>query len=296
MKKRMNRKLKKIISKYNVVLLFLFILIPLFFFSTGYALLQKKLELKGESKVENIKKDTITDLCGLEIKKEITNQWGENPFDGQVKITLINNNDRDITSWMLKIPHYSELDHIYLNTKNIIVEDTLIASNLSWNTKIEAHSSLELFVGIGLSNHSSISIENVLKEITLASCGPGDGSYGTITNGNTSIVLSPNEEEIEGTVSFLSNEGWIDTYKLTITNKTNKNIIGWKGIIYFGAENAPNFNSATTNYSNFNWQTYKLELSDTILLNPGASTDYILTMRTTKETKDLDKIFVGITI
>lgn len=153
MSKIKRRRLKKKFDKKKKIIVILLLVFFTISISSGYALLNSKISIKGKATIGGAESE-----CKFNIKGEFQNNgnWpdgsGNTVYNTNVVIT--NNGDEAIQDWELEIKGPSDLKvsvnaDVSENINGIIkLSSTLESSNYSWNSKIDPGQSKQIYIAM----------------------------------------------------------------------------------------------------------------------------------------------------
>lgn len=242
MKREWKRKLKKIKAKNPLLLFLLLTICTISIMTAGYALLKSELTLNGDANIgdgssgggssgEVKDPEDMTAACVTDITYDIKNSWS-NVY--QVSLTITNNSDAAIHSWQIKLLNSKNVE-IQAYTANVSqVDGYYYLSSMTYNSEVASGSSVTIDVQFTTDEN----IDDVLSSFVIVACGrAAEEDKVIIEDGNASLELGQLEVPLDATLTVDAVGDWggiVNRYTLTITNNSENDISGWRGMLYFG--------------------------------------------------------------
>ena len=227
-----------------IILIFLSLIIPLFVMADAYAILSKKLTIKGsieiaeKSKNEEDKRKAC--LASLSFQKK--ESWN-NTF--VYIVTIQNNSHQKYQQWQLKM-----YDTGYVTFPNFSGEETAdgwVLNNSNLNNVLEEESNIQIEITFDVktnlengSTPSEYAEYYVNHFIILSECDNATLNNLIQKSGNATLTIRQFEEEVT-TFTLKENKNYNPLkehekqYVLTIQNLTNKDYLSLRFNLYFGS-------------------------------------------------------------
>lgn len=210
--------------------------------ANGYGLLEKKLNIDGETIID------IDEVINPEVKFKKTEQLGDYIFF--YDIIIYNNSNNDYLSWQIKINDTEYISYPYsIDGKR--TDGAWLIENFNWDDRIEAGGKLNVTIIFEVSNELSGTelIEKYVQdflnksiEITCSTKGEDNEEKDVIKDGNATLILKDSEIQIKNysmqkDVNYSKDNPDEKMYVLTLNNDTDNDFLAIRGNIYLGTEN-----------------------------------------------------------
>ena len=220
-----------------IIILLLFIIM-----ANGYGLLEKKLNVSGETIID------IDEVINPEVGFKKTEQLGDYIFF--YDIIIYNNSNNDYLSWQIKINDAKYISYPYsIDAKR--TDGPWIINNSNWDERIEAGGKVNVTIIFEVSNELSGTelieeyVQDFLKksiEITCSTKREDDNGKEVIKEGNANLTLKDAEMQIKNysmqkDVNYSTSNPDEKMYVLTLNNDTDSDFLAIRGNIYLGTEN-----------------------------------------------------------
>ena len=210
--------------------------------ANGYGLLEKKLNVSGETIID------IDEVINPEVGFKKTEQLGDYIFF--YDIIIYNNSNNDYLSWQIKINDTEYISYPYsIDGKR--TDGAWIIKNSNWDERIEKGGKINVTIIFEVSNELSGTelieeyVQDFLKksiEITCSTKREYDNGKDVIKEGNATLTLNDSEMQIKNysmqkDVNYSTSNPDERMYVLTLNNDTDSDFLAIRGNIYLGTEN-----------------------------------------------------------
>lgn len=286
MKRRTKRKIKRFFFKHSVLIIIVCMFPSLFLLSTAYSVLTENIEVQG---ISNIISSEIPNICQSNISYEKTGGWSGTHV---VDITINNNSDELMYSWVLKLTNIEGINSIYGPVNTTILNNIYYMTPQDYKAQIPAHGSQTLTLQINTNRE----VDDIFENLTLADCGKDtEHSKVTISSGGASIKLGTFEKQIDAQAELESSGNWDGNhYKITIANNSQKTYEGWRAILYYGDEEY----KSIYNYYNYNHEVAnkRLSLFSNQSFKPNSKVEFYVVVNTANANYLPDIVAAGLIV
>ena len=295
MKKRTRRKLKRFFNKHHALVVLLVAIISVVTMTGGYALLSQSVNVNGMATVKG--NQSQEELCAITKSYTLGGEWGQNPYNAIINITLTNNSPtHTIVGWTFRIPDPNKVSVLSWDDTVYVENGYTYVTDQGYNETINANGGSvvrQLQIQV---NDPTMSAADVVNSIEILDCG-GATNYEVINiyspNHHVSLEINQLETQLTCTSELTqAYSGGDRFYTIRITNNSNYDLVSWRLKGYYGEGNA------LTNSWPYQWSVdsnnHIVSITNTSNMAPGQTAEAVVVVNQNGNENPLDLVCAGI--